>query len=90
MTLAPAKMACVGRKRRPPKKNPRTMRQRFAARLHALADAHGQKSNRDIATDCGVTDMTVSRWFAGTDVPEMDTYPRLARSLGVTVPDLFS
>lgn len=87
MTLAPAKMACVGRKRRPPKKNPRTMRERFAANLHRLAK---DSTNAEIALACGVSRSSVSHWFSGIDMPDIDVWPALAKCLGVTVQELIS
>lgn len=85
MTPATSIIPRMGRKRRPPPRG-RTLRIRFARNLHRLA---GDKTNREIAVRCGVSAMTVGRWFTAEDVPEMDLWPTLAKCLGCRIVDFF-
>lgn len=86
MTATATTMPRMGRKRRPAPRGTRTLRQRFARRLHELA---GDRSNKEIAEACRVSPMAVSKWFAGLDAPSFDVLIPLAKCLGVTVRDLF-
>ncbi len=68
----------VGRKRvRPTFKKP-TLREKFALRLHDLADAAGNPSYDSIADACGVSKAAVAKWFNGENTPDMDYWEKLA------------
>lgn len=70
----------MGRKRRPPPKGTRTLRQRFCRRLHELA---GDMPSTEIAEKCGVSTATVTRWFSGQVVPDWKYWPPLAEAFGL-------
>lgn len=70
----------VGRKRIPPKFKPNTPRRKFAHRLHALA---GKRTLGEIADAVGVEVVTVSKWFRGDNLPDIDHWPKLALALGL-------
>lgn len=74
----------VGRKRtRPTFKKP-TLREKFALRLHDLADAAGSPTYERIATAVGVSKIAVVKWFSGERFPaDMDQLPKLASVLGL-------
>lgn len=79
-TMAPPKGAHVGRKRTRPKFKATTLRRKFCLRLHDLADAAGVTGD-DIADSCKTTKATVSKWFTGRTVPDIEDWPALANAL---------
>lgn len=71
----------VGRKRIRPSFKPNTVRRKFAHRLHDLADG---LTYADIAKVCGTSTETVSKWFAGENLPDLEYWPKLAKALGLS------
>ena len=70
----------VGRKRQRPDIKQDTVRHKFAHRLHDLA---GGRTYAQIAEVCGTSTETVSKWFAGENLPDLDYWPKLAKALGL-------
>jgi transcriptional regulator with XRE-family HTH domain len=70
----------VGRKRSLPKFKPNTVRRRFAFRLHELADS---VTYEQIAASVGVSKITVAKWFAGKNTPDLEYWPALAKAFGL-------
>lgn len=71
----------VGRNRSLPKFKANTPRRKFAHRLHQLA---GKRTLAQIAEDVGVEAVTVSKWFSGDNLPDLDYWPKLATALGLS------
>lgn len=70
----------VGRKRTRPSFKPDTLRHRFSHRLHDLA---GDMTFDQIANAVGVSKITVSKWFSGDNLPDLEYWPKLAKALGL-------
>jgi hypothetical protein len=70
----------MAKKRTIPKGKPRTLRQRFAARLRDLA---GDRTTIDLGEAIGVNHETVRLWLRGDRLPDLDQWPALAKALGV-------
>jgi transcriptional regulator with XRE-family HTH domain len=77
----------VGRKRTPLKGRGKTPREIFARRLNQL---WGERSAVELAEKCGVSQEAAAKWLQGHNVPDLDTWPVLARALGVRSVDLVS
>lgn len=59
---------------------------KIGARLREL---RGDKSQREIANACGITDMAVSLYESGERIPRDEIKKSLARFFGVTVESIF-
>lgn len=54
-----------------------------------LRDLRGDKSQREVAEACGVTDMAISLYESGDRIPRDETKILLAKFFGVTVESIF-
>lgn len=84
-TIVALKGAAVGRKRLPLKGKGKTPREIFARRLNQL---WGDRTAAELADRCGVSPETASKWLQGATIPELDSWPTLARALGITSKEL--
>jgi hypothetical protein len=71
----------VGRKRVAPKGKPKTLREKLAARLRDLA---GERPAHEIAASVGVSVNTVLKWLKAENSPDLEYWPKLAASLGLS------
>lgn len=93
MTAATAKMTGSkgqqvgrGRKEQPPEVR-RSFAAKFGKRLEFLAQAAGMNA-KAFGEKLGKSDDMVRLYYAGTSVPHINDWPRIARILGVKVHDL--
>ena len=77
------KGGAVGRKRTRPNFKRPTIRERFALRLHDLADAAGSPTYDRIAESVGVSKIAVAKWFSGDRFPDLEHLPKLAAVFGL-------
>ena len=77
----------MGRKRTPLKGKGKTPREKFARRLNQL---WGDRTAVELAEACGVTPGAAIKWLNGHGLPDLDTWPVLARVLGVKSSDLIT
>lgn len=76
-----SKRANMGRKKVRPEFKRDTPRHKFVHRLHDLA---GERTFEEIANAVGVSKVTVSKWFSGDNLPDLDYWPKLAKALGLS------
>jgi transcriptional regulator with XRE-family HTH domain len=81
MIAATAKIGgSMGRPRTRPTFKRDTPRRKFVHRLH---DVVGRRTFQEIADVVGVSRITVSKWFSGDNLPDLDYWPKLAKALGL-------
>ena len=79
MAATMTKVKRVGRKRKPFTGKPKTPSDKFAVRLGALVGDDAQR----VASDVGVSYDAVLKWCRGDNIPDLDRWPALAKSLGL-------
>lgn len=70
----------MGRPRTRPKFKRDTPRRKF---VHHLHDVVGRRTFQEIADVVGVSRITVSKWFSGDNLPDLNYWPKLAKALGL-------